>query len=212
MNINKVKVFGCIITIADDKRDNTQTVKFEKPEIENALIKIIKAYKENKQLEDSRFDQAVAAAQETPDASTNTPDSSTSVTDSVMVKYISAEVVSEGIDNAVSVTRTFSKYMPKWYILSEFVYDTTGIDRFVDFDRLRNRRKMNTRSDIMNYAKSHDNASVMKFESVQTYKIHNQFGYAPSDVTPLYESVMFVKFDENDNIEEKIYLGNNRIQ
>ena len=222
------KSLGAIMVIGDYK----QTVNFTDAEIEEGVKKLFQEYKEKKNLEDSRFAQVAAAAQETHDSSTNTPDSSVSSTDSsvgtdtstnipdsstaaveaVMVKYISAEVVSEGIDNAVSVTRTFSKYMPKWYILSESAYNTTGIDRFVDFDRFINRRKMNTRSDIMNYAKSHDNARVMKFESVQTYKIHNQFGYTPSDATPLYESVMFVKFDENDNIEEKIYLGNNRIQ
>ena len=182
-------------------------------------------YKKKRNLEDSRFAQVAAAAQDSStnaedsstngvqDSSTSAPDSSTAqqVADSIEIKYISADVVSEGIGKCVTITRSYSKYMPKWYVLSESVYDVTGNRRYTGIDSAFNRRRMNTRSDVMNYVKNSDSARIMKFESQHTYSISNVYGYIPSVSTPLYESVMFVKFDNDDNVVEKIYLGNNKI-
>lgn len=130
--------------------------------------------------------------------------------ESVSIKYVSADVVSEGLGKSVMITREYSKYMPKWYVLSESVYDC-GNGRHTMLDSLSVRRKMNTRSDVMNYVKNSDSARIMVFESKHTYSISDVHGNAPSVSTPLYESVMFVKFDNEDNVVEKLYLGNNKI-
>ena len=207
------KSLGAILVIDEYK----QTVNFTDSEIEEGVKKLFQEYKEKRNLEDSRFAQVAAAAQDsstnTQDSSTSAPDSSTAhqVADSIEIKYISADVVSEGIGKCVNITRSYSKYMPKWYVLSESVYDVTGNGRYTGIDSAFNRRRMNTRSDVMNYVKNSDSARIMKFESQHTYSISNVYGYVPSVSTPLYESVMFVKFDNDDNVVEKIYLGNNKI-
>lgn len=215
------KSLGAILVIDEYK----QTVNFTDSEIEEGVKKLFQEYKKKRNLEDSRFAQVAAAAQDSStnaedsstngvqDSSTSAPDSSTAqqVADSIEIKYISADVVSEGIGKCVTITRSYSKYMPKWYVLSESVYDVTGNRRYTGIDSAFNRRRMNTRSDVMNYVKNSDSARIMKFESQHTYSISNVYGYIPSVSTPLYESVMFVKFDNDDNVVEKIYLGNNKI-
>lgn len=184
-------------------------------------------------------EQTADASVNTPDTSTNTNNASTNtanvtngtdastnnegnnptakadgngnVTDSVHVKYDSAKSIKEGLHTEVTVGRSYSEYMPKWYVVSESVYDD-GCGKSTMLDSPAIRRKMNTRSDVMNFVKLHDNARIMQFESKHTYSISNNKGYVPSVATPLYESVMFVKFDGDDNVIEKIYTGNARVQ
>ena len=165
-------------------------------------------YKLTKIVEDVNLDNIMKSVEELYKEHKS---SSNNQQESIEVTYSCSDNVSEGTSSSVTVNRTYNTYMSKWYVLSESVYDVNGIGKNTNIDSKSFRNKMITRSDVMNYVKNSDSARIMKFESCHTYSISNVYGYVPSDLTPLYESVMFVKFDDNDNIEGKIYVGNNRI-
>lgn len=126
----------------------------------------------------------------------------------IKINYKESEVVSEG----VNITRSIDKYISKdWAIISESVYDDgAGHSAKIDSNKFRTYNITN-KTDVMKYIKENENARI-SHKSDETYTITNKFGYVPSIATPLYESVMLVKFDKNDNVETKIYLGKTKIK
>ena len=133
------------------------------------------------------------------------------VSDSIQISYSVDNVIHESLGTKTVVTRSFDDYMPKWCVLSESVYDD-GNGRSTKLDSPSIRRRMLTRSDVMKFVKSNNNARIMESAYDHTYEITDYRGYAPSVSTPLYESVMLVKFDNEGNITGKHYIGNNKIQ
>ena len=51
----------------------------------------------------------------------------------------------------------------------------------------------------------------MPYDMKQNYTLVSEHNYTPSVATPLYESVMLVKFDKMDRVIEKNYLGKHKI-
>ena len=127
--------------------------------------------------------------------------------ESVKYTFSKSAELSESMESAITVTRSFGEYLSKkWYVLSESAYDN-GNGGKNNIDRASVRLGFRTRSDVMSYAKSNPSARVMAFESKQTYKISSPLGYAPSKATPLHESLVLIKFN-GDKVEKKVYLGN----
>lgn len=132
--------------------------------------------------------------------------------ESVSINYKTKTSVSESTGlNVVNVKRKVSggKFR-NWYVLSEAVYDD-GSGYVSKLDNKRVVESMTDRSDFSRFAKTSKLAKFMPFESQQSYVLASDKGYVPSIATPLYESVVLVKFDKMDNVIDKVVIGRNKI-
>lgn len=132
--------------------------------------------------------------------------------ESVKITYKTKTSISESTGlNVVNVKRKVSggKFR-NWYVLSEAVYDD-GSGYVSKLDNKRVVESMTDRSDFSRFAKTSKLAKFMPFESQQTYVLASDKGYVPSIATPLYESVVLVKFDKMDNVIDKVVIGRNKI-
>ena len=117
---------------------------------------------------------------------------------------------SESYSTAVNIIRKFDKKMKNWYVLSEAIYDD-GSNKVSKLDNQRFVNSLVERSECSAFAKSSKFSKFMPYETKQTYKLVSEFNYTPSVATPLYESVLLVKFDNMDHIIDKKYLGKHKI-
>ena len=132
--------------------------------------------------------------------------------ESVSINYKTKISVSESTGiNVVNIKRKVSggKFR-NWYVLSEAVYDD-GSGYVSKLDNKRVVESMTDRSDFSRFAKTSKLAKFMPFESQQSYVLASDKGYVPSIATPLYESVVLVKFDKMDNVIDKVVIGRNKI-
>lgn len=131
--------------------------------------------------------------------------------ESVNVNYSYEVSVNESLASAdIQMTRSFDKRMKNWYILSEVVFD----DGMMNESSLDNKlfvNKLNEKSDCTRFAKSSKYVKFMPYEQKQTYTIKSSMNHVPSVSTPMYESIVLVKFGKLDTISEKIVLGKKRI-
>ena len=131
--------------------------------------------------------------------------------ESVNITYKTTSSVSESTYlPVVTVRRKISGRFKKWYVLSEAVYDD-GSGYRSKLDSKRVVESMTDRSDFSRFAKSSKLAKFMPFESQQEYTLTSDRGYTPSLATPLYESVVLVKFDKMDNVVSCVMLGKHKI-
>ena len=108
------------------------------------------------------------------------------------------------MSESVAVTRTLDTYK-NWYILSESTikdYKSDGVSK-LDEDLFV--KRLATKSDCQKFAKQRVNARFEKATRSNTYSVNTG-----NDVS-LFESAVLVKFDENENIIQKINLGKNKI-
>lgn len=129
---------------------------------------------------------------------------------SVNVTYNHNSEVSESYTTNVNITRKFDKRMRNWFVLSEAIYDD-GSNKVSKLDNPRFRKALLERSDCAGFAKTSKLAKFMPYDMKQNYTLVSEHNYTPSVATPLYESVMLVKFDKMDRITEKNYLGKHKI-
>ena len=139
------------------------------------------------------------------------PNSAQHQNSSVTVSYDFKSDVNESMHTATtSITRRFDKRMKNWFVLSEAVYDDgSNLKSRLDDPKFRN--KLLERSDCANFAKSSKLAKFMKYENKQNYELVSEKMHTPSIATPLYESVVLVKFDKMDNVSDAVYLGKKKI-
>lgn len=130
--------------------------------------------------------------------------------ESVNVTYNHSSEVSESYSTNVNITRKFDKRMRNWFVLSEAIYDD-GSNKVSKLDNPRFRKALLERSDCAGFAKTSKLAKFMPYDLKQNYTLVSEHNYTPSVATPLYESVMLVKFDKMDRITEKNYLGKHKI-
>ncbi len=130
--------------------------------------------------------------------------------ESVNVTYNHSSEVSESYTTNVNITRKFDKRMRNWFVLSEAIYDD-GSNKVSKLDNPRFRKALLERSDCAGFAKTSKLAKFMPYDLKQNYTLVSEHNYTPSVATPLYESVMLVKFDKMDRITEKNYLGKHKI-
>ena len=131
--------------------------------------------------------------------------------ESVNVTYSFDSTVNESIyTSTVTVNRKFDKRMRNWFVLSEAIYDD-GSNKVSKLDNPRFRKALLERSDCAGFAKTSKLAKFMPYDMKQNYTLVSEHNYTPSVATPLYESVMLVKFDKMDRITEKNYLGKHKI-
>lgn len=130
--------------------------------------------------------------------------------ESIVVTYDYSSDASESYSTAVNIIRKFDKKMKNWYVLSEAIYDD-GSNKVSKLDNQRFVNSLVERSECSAFAKSSKFSKFMPYETKQTYKLVSEFNYTPSVATPLYESVLLVKFDNMDRIIDKKYLGKHKI-
>ena len=130
--------------------------------------------------------------------------------ESVNVTYNHSSEVSESYTTNVNITRKFDKRMRNWFVLSEAIYDD-GSNKVSKLDNPRFRKALLERSDCAGFAKTSKLAKFMPYDMKQNYTLVSEHNYKPSIATPLYESVMLVKFDKMDRVIEKNYLGKHKI-
>ena len=130
--------------------------------------------------------------------------------ESVNVTYNHSSEVSESYTTNVNITRKFDKRMRNWFVLSEAIYDD-GSNKVSKLDNPRFRKALLERSDCAGFAKTSKLAKFMPYDMKQNYTLVSEHNYTPSVATPLYESVMLVKFDKMDRVIEKNYLGKHKI-
>jgi len=112
-------------------------------------------------------------------------------------------VISNG--NHLDVTRKIDMNMRGWTILSESVYgEYGGAPSKLDDENFV--RVLKTKDDCTAFAKSHKNAHLTEGKRETSYSINT-----PTYSMPIYESVVLVKFDKDNNIVEKINLGKKKI-
>lgn len=127
------------------------------------------------------------------------------------VEYSYNTDVNESLNQSnVNVTRRFDIRMRNWFVISEAVYDN-GSGKKSKLDESSFIKKILDRSDCTAFAKSSKLAKFMKYEINQNYNLVSEASNTPSVATPLYESLVLVKFDKLDNVVEKISLGKHRI-
>ena len=100
--------------------------------------------------------------------------------------------------------------MRNWFVLSEAIYDD-GSNKVSKLDNPRFRKALLERSDCAGFAKTSKLAKFMPYDMKQNYTLVSEHNYKPSIATPLYESVMLIKFDKMDRVIEKNYLGKHKI-
>jgi hypothetical protein len=128
---------------------------------------------------------------------------------SVKVSY-SHKVMNEGVSTNTVITRHFKNFPKKAYVLSESYFDLGR-----DTSKLSNSmfaKKLKTRSQVFEYVKSNLDAKIFNLTESQTYKVSSFTGYRPSLMTPLYENVYVVKFNDDDTVSTMRYLGKFKIQ
>ena len=130
---------------------------------------------------------------------------------SVKISYSVKDTVNENNSTKVTVERKLNKEIKGWYIVSETAYDDGSMGRTL-LESASFRKAMKTRVDVMKFVKSNSDAVLKEAVKSQTYDVYSNMGYKPSVATPLYESVMLVKFDSDNNIEKKEYLGKNKVK
>lgn len=131
--------------------------------------------------------------------------------ESVNITYKTKTSVSESTNiSTTNIKRKISGRFKNWYVLSEAVYDDgSGYKSKLDNNRVI--ESMTERSDFSKFAKTSKFAKFMPFESIHEYTLVSDNGYTPSVATPLYESVVLVKFDKMDNVIDKIVVGKFKI-
>ena len=128
---------------------------------------------------------------------------------SVKVSY-SHKVMNEGVSTNTVITRHFKNFPKKAYVLSESYFDLGR-----DTSKLSNSmfaKKLKTRSQVFGYVKENLDAKIFNLTESQTYKVSSFTGYRPSLMTPLYENVYVVKFNDDDTVSTMKYLGKFKIQ
>ena len=128
---------------------------------------------------------------------------------SVKVSY-SHKVMNEGVSTNTVITRQFKNFPKNAYVLSESYFDLGR-----DTSKLSNSvytKKLKTRSQVFDYVKSNLDAKIFNLTESQTYKVSSFTGYRPSLMTPLYENVYIVKFNDDDVVSSMKYLGKFKIQ
>ena len=73
-------------------------------------------------------------------------------------------------------------------------------------------KRLKTRGQVFGYVKSNLDAKIFNLTESQTYKVSSYTGYRPSVMTPLYENVYVVKFNDDDTVSTMKYLGKFKIQ
>ena len=127
----------------------------------------------------------------------------------VKVSY-SHKVMNEGVSTNTVITRYFKNFPKKAYVLSESYFDLGR-----DTSKLSNSmfaKKLKTRSQVFGYVKENLDAKIFNLTESQTYKISSYTGNRPSLMTPLYENVYVVKFNDDDTVSTMKYLGKFKIQ
>ena len=142
--------------------------------------------------------------------SSNKSNENSGSNESIVVTYDYSSDTSESCSTAVNIIRKFDKKMKNWYVLSEAIYDD-GSNKVSKLDNQRFVNSLVERSECSAFAKSSKFSKFMPYETKQTYKLVSEFNYTPSVATPLYESVLLVKFDNMDHIIDKKYLGKHKI-
>lgn len=129
--------------------------------------------------------------------------------ESIQVSY-SHKVVNESITTNTLVTRTFKNFPRKSYVLSESYFDLGR-----DTSRLSNpvvAKRFKTKANVYEYVKNNLDAKIYELTESQTYTICSYTHNKPSLMTPLYENVYVVRFDNDDNVSSIKYLGKFKIQ
>ena len=131
--------------------------------------------------------------------------------ESISVKCSVSDIVNEGYGKSTKLNMAFSEKLPRgWYIVTEGnYYDTSVKSSKLDESRFFN--KISHKDDINKYLKSTDNATMKAFEQYSTTDVYSKFGYQPNGYTPLYESIILVKFDKEGNITDKVQLPKQKI-
>ena len=125
---------------------------------------------------------------------------------SLQIEYDVNDVVFESSESNINVSRYINKQGKGWYVLSESYYDDGyGYTSKLENSSYRNRLK--TRDDFTTFAKSFVNAKFAKLEPEMNFTVVSNQSYKPSIITPLCECIVVVKFDKNDNVMYKHYLG-----
>jgi hypothetical protein len=128
---------------------------------------------------------------------------------SIEVSY-SHQVVNESITTNTIVTRTFKNFPKKSYVLSESYFDLGR-----DTSRLSNpvvAKRFKTKANVYEYVKNNLDAKIYQLTESQTYTICSYTHNKPSLMTPLYENVYVLRFDNDDNVSSIKYLGKFKIQ
>ena len=128
---------------------------------------------------------------------------------SIEVRY-SHKVMNEGVSTSTVITRHFKNFPKNCYVLSESYFDLGN-----DTSKLSNSlyaKRLRTRGQVFGYVKSNLDAKIFNLTESQTYKVSSYTGYRPSVMTPLYENVYVVKFNDDDTVSTMKYLGKFKIQ
>ena len=162
-------------------------------------------YKQNKNVIDSCFNQFNTLIKKY----NMVPQIKNQQNSSIEVSY-SHQVVNESITTNTIVTRTFKNFPKKSYVLSESYFDLGR-----DTSRLSNpvvAKRFKTKANVYEYVKNNLDAKIYQLTESQTYTICSYTHNKPSLMTPLYENVYIVRFDNDDNVSSIKYLGKFKIQ
>ena len=173
----------------------------QKVSVVNAIERAIKAYQGK--VADSRFED-IASWNALPN-----DDKSNAINDSIQVSY-SHKVLKESVATNTVITRTFKNFPRKSYVLSESYFDLGR-----DTSKLSNHavaKRFKTKANVYEYVKNNLDAKIYKLTESQTYNVCSYTHNKPSLMTPLYENVYVVRFDDDDNVSSIKYLGKFKIQ
>ncbi len=129
--------------------------------------------------------------------------------ESIQVSY-SHKVLKESVATNTVITRTFKNFPRKSYVLSESYFDLGR-----DTSKLSNpavAKRFKTKANVYEYVKNNLDAKIYKLTESQTYNVCSYTHNKPSLMTPLYENVYVVRFDDDDNVSSIKYLGKFKIQ
>jgi hypothetical protein len=185
-----------------DINGNEYNTEYDGADKQPAVIKCYDFYKQNNEKLAESIMTAVKKLEDIRDYKLRN--------ESVNVTYSHSSEVSESYSTNVNITRKFDKRMRKWFVLSEAIYDD-GSNKVSKLDNPRFRKALLERSDCAGFAKTSKLAKFMPYDLKQNYTLVSEHNYTPSVATPLYESVMLVKFDKMDRVIEKNYLGKHKI-
>lgn len=131
--------------------------------------------------------------------------------ESVEVKYEILSMVAEGYSMSISIKRSFGDRMSRgWYVISEGNFDDGKLKESV-LDEPKFFSNLSHKEQINKYLKTTINSDMQVFEKYSNVVINSSRGYKPSGLTPLYESTILVKFDNEGNIIDKIQLPKQKI-
>jgi hypothetical protein len=201
---SKSGMVKCVVKLTPECGIESNSTIFNRPDALRAAFRSVSVEYGQKYCPDAKF-----LVTKDFDALDDRKKQKWSSNEGVKVSY-SHKVMNEGVSTNTVITRYFKNFPKKAYVLSESYFDLGR-----DTSKLSNSmfaKKLKTRSQVFEYVKSNLDAKIFNLTESQTYKVSSFTGYRPSLMTPLYENVYVVKFNDDDTVSTMRYLGKFKIQ